>query len=262
MPERGAAVTLLDMLRERYAGNTHINLTEVRNAAGFDASRSCDMLSLGTWPSRGLFLRGFELKIARADWKRELADPAKAESFAVYCDEWYLVAGDSKIVQLDELPPTWGLLVAKGTRLECVQAATKNPNPKPITRGLLVAMLKRAVEQNPSAKVLEEARAAGVKSGKESVERTISSTGKNLERIEADYKALREKVRAFETASGIPLEWGGDGKKIGEAVKLVLYGGVEPMVNRLKRIADETRQLTATMDRIVAGANTPADPLI
>ena len=47
---------------------------------------SGDAVIMSLWPSRGLELHGVEIKVSRADWKREAADPAKAEAIAAYCD--------------------------------------------------------------------------------------------------------------------------------------------------------------------------------
>ena len=44
------------------------------------------------WPSRGLYLHGFEIKVHRNDWLRELKNPAKAEEIAGYCHFWWVVA--------------------------------------------------------------------------------------------------------------------------------------------------------------------------
>lgn len=66
---------------------------------------------------------GFEVKVSRSDWLSELKKPEKADSLARYCDRWYLVISDPKIVKDGELPPTWGLLCRKGDRLvEVVKA--------------------------------------------------------------------------------------------------------------------------------------------
>lgn len=48
--------------------------TEVRNAASFDANRSADALAFNFWTSRGLAVHGYEVKVSRSDWLRELKD--------------------------------------------------------------------------------------------------------------------------------------------------------------------------------------------
>ena len=107
-------------LRDRYKPPEYAFLEEVRNDAGFDASRSCDAIAMSLWPSRGLDLQGFEIKASRSDWLRELKDPAKAEAVCKFCDFWWLAVGDAGIVLDGELPVSWGLLVPRGDKLVVV----------------------------------------------------------------------------------------------------------------------------------------------
>ncbi len=259
---------VVNLLRERYSPGVHITLEEVRDAAGFSASRSCDVLSLGTWPSRGLTLRGFEVKVSRSDWLREVRDPSKAETFAPYCDEWYIAAGSSKIVQMDELPETWGLLVVKGSRLECVKAATKNANPEPIDRGLLVALLKRATEQGPVQKALATAHANGVEQGKRDAQRELRGTGPVDTSTRDELAALKKRVYDFERATGIPLHTTfAEPTRLASAVNIVLRGQLNPvrsraafMMRELETIAQQLRSLSELPDVTFEPASSePAD---
>lgn len=237
---------IIELLRARYPGESHVTLFEVRDAAGFDAQRSCDCLSIGTWPSRGLTLRGFEIKVSRSDWLREYRNPEKADGFAPYCDEWYVVAGDSKIVQSDELPETWGLIVAKGSRLECVKAAPKNPSPLAVDRGLLVALLKRAKEQSASKAAIENAHKQGVAQGKALAESEMRLEGGNRQQLLEEIATLRANIKEFADASGIDMYTFRyhDPKRLGDAVRTVLNGGLTGMANR-------ARQMRADAERVV-----------
>lgn len=106
---------MLDRLRGRYGGRSGngyrwVFATHVRDAAGFDASRTADAVALDLWPSKGLELHGFEVKVSRSDWLRELAKPDKHVPVARFCDRWWLVVPDRTIVHSGELPKTWGLI--------------------------------------------------------------------------------------------------------------------------------------------------------
>lgn len=137
-------------LRKRYAYPAWAILEEVRDAAGYDATRSADAIAMSLWKSRGLELQGFEIKASRSDWIRERDSPEKAEAISRYCDRWWLVASDSSIVRDGELPPSWGLLVLQGTEnkvsLKTVKEAPVNTSVTPISRTFLATLMKRAVE--------------------------------------------------------------------------------------------------------------------
>jgi hypothetical protein len=84
-------------LRDRYGhqggnGRRYAFAAHVRSHAGFDATRTADFVAMDLWPSRGLSLHGHEIKVSRADWLRELKEPAKAEEFIPYMNFWWLVA--------------------------------------------------------------------------------------------------------------------------------------------------------------------------
>lgn len=68
-------------------------MEHVRDAAGFNVTRTADVLALGLWPSRGNELHGFEVKVSRADWRKELAQPEKAEGWCQIVDRWWIVKG-------------------------------------------------------------------------------------------------------------------------------------------------------------------------
>lgn len=136
---------ILAMLRARYSlrygnGFRYAVASHVRNAAGFNASRTLDAVVMDTWPSSGLVLHGFEIKTSRADWRRELAQPWKAEPFTRYLDFFWVVA-PSGVVHEDERPAGWGLLEVRGTRLVQAVRATRL-TPEPIDRSFLAALFR------------------------------------------------------------------------------------------------------------------------
>lgn len=230
---------------------------EVRDGAGFEASRSCDAMAISTWPSRGLKLMGFEIKESRADWLREYRNPEKADTFFTVCDEWYLVVGSKGIVQPDELPESWGLLERNGNRLVCVKQAPKL-KPEAMDRSLLAAMLKRAIdtERVPVQRERDDAYDRGRKAGLESAKSLAESAEKR--RI-----ALAEKVHAFEMASGLSIEFG-DIQNVGKFVDLVRKGGHKQFAGQLDRlhsliavIADDLRRAVETAKAEAPNIETP-----
>ena len=132
---------LLDKLEEQGV----LLLREVRNAGGFAANRSLDGMSFGTWPSKGHHYTGYEVKISRADWKKELEQIEKAEAFRPYCKYFYLVTAKG-IAEEHEIPETWGWLEWDGRRLRTIKKAPANKDIKPIPSGMMAAILKRCYD--------------------------------------------------------------------------------------------------------------------
>jgi hypothetical protein len=79
------------------------------------AGRRLDLVALNLWGARQYRIVGFEVKVSRGDWLRELADYRKSEEWMAVVDTFYVVTAP-KVIQSDELPEGWGHLELVGTR--------------------------------------------------------------------------------------------------------------------------------------------------
>ena len=206
---------ILDRLERRYSAPHWRFLRELRNDTGFQSTRACDALAVGIYHSRGQLLIGFEKKISRGDWLRELKEPEKAEAIAQFCDQWYVVIPDAEIVQIDEMPPTWGLLHVKGNTIRSLKQAP-TLSPRPIDRGMLAAIIERSIEgalkpyQIRKSEVKQQELDAAFERGRHSAARELESA-----------RDLAEQVKAFEEASGIKIHSYSGGRELGEQVKAI-----------------------------------------
>src|SRR5580704_8704369 len=82
---------IVEALRKKYCPPAGAFIEQVPDGTGGYKRRTADGLGMLVWPSRGLELHGFEIKVARGDWLKELKDPTKAEAFSLHCDRWYVV---------------------------------------------------------------------------------------------------------------------------------------------------------------------------
>lgn len=259
MSTNGKAATAPDLARlleERYPANEYALLPQVRNGTGFSkAPRTADAMAIGLWPSRGLYVHGFEIKVTRADWIRELRAPEKAEDIARYCDFWWLVVPDIKIAPIDEVPASWGILApdSKG-KLRATRNAEKL-EAQPLDRLFVAAILRKAANtttpraafQKEYQRGYNEGRAAGHKDG----ERSAGYSAKELEE-------LREAVKAFEDASGVRINQWSD-PNLGAVVKLVLdarRGQRRDVVAALDRAQEWARKLEDALEEIARADET------
>lgn len=133
-------------LRRTYAPPSYAILFEVANATGANSRRYADAVAMSLWPSHGLGVTGFEIKVYRGDWRRELAAPEKAETIAAYCDYWYIVTPDdeSVIKDADELPPAWGWKVLGADGQIHTKKTAAQTEAKPLDRLFVAALLRNA----------------------------------------------------------------------------------------------------------------------
>jgi hypothetical protein len=219
-------------LRLRFPAPEWAIFFEVANGLGANSRRYADAVAMSLFPSRGLDVHGFEVKTARADWLRELKDPAKADEIAKYCDFWWLVIGDEKVADKNEVPRTWGLLVSKDGELRQTKRAERM-KPKAIDRSFMGAMFRRSDEwvkaQLESDTRLVEAKEAGRKLG---LEERDWQQGRDAE----DLKKLQQAVKEFEDASGVSISrW--DAGNVGEAVKAFMYSMKHDVTEDIERVA-------------------------
>lgn len=227
-------------------------IPHVRDAAGFDSKRTADAIVMALWPSRGLVLHGFEIKVSRSDWLRELKKPEKAEVFCRLVDFWWVAVSDKTIVKDGELPEGWGLMVADKRGLTVkVQAKLLHSGraiDKPISRSFLAALLRSAARRQSAGPLeVQEAVAA--------VRQELGEMHRRAAELEMErYNELERKVRAFQREAGIEIggRWSHatPPEEMGRTVRLVLQGeaDVERAENRLRSLARQARELADELD--------------
>jgi len=185
---------VLAALRTRYVPREWALVTQVRDGAGWDR-RTMDALAIGLWASRGHPIHGFEVKVSRGDWRRELAQPEKAEPLVAFCDRWYVVTPRGIIDPLS-LPEGWGLLEAMpGGTIRTVREADRRVATPP-TMGFVAQIAKRLLAEHPSVQAIEAARRQGMIEG-EAVGATTANIAKGA------LADLKERVRVFEEGTGL-----------------------------------------------------------
>ncbi len=220
MPEEAPVYLMADQMFDRIVGKypqpEWVVLNEVRDGTGFSArGREADAMAFGVWPSRGLQIIGFEIKSSRGDWLREMKDPAKAESIAQHCDQWFLVTCGG-VAKLEEIPAAWGWYEANTKGLKLMKPAT-NLAPKEIGRSFLMSIVRNIskgyVPQGQVKKIVDAQVEVEVKRKREA----------NAYRLE-DLIKLEKRVEEFKKASGIDLssEWNFPAKETGDIVCAVL----------------------------------------
>lgn len=224
-------------------------ITQLRSTTGYSSQiRTADAMAMGLWPSSGLTLIGFELKVSRSDWLHELKQPEKAEEIKQFCDEWYLVVPDESIIKDGELPEDWGLMTATG-RGHAIKVKKKAPKLQPIDvdRAFLAAIFRNITEKNMP------------------LDRHTQILNDHLERQkkwqEREYKQkideaaeIHQKIKDFEEATGIQFTtWGRDHMELAKIVKAALSGKYDDFEQKLKDLREKSVRITKFIDGEIEG---------
>lgn len=224
------------LLEAKYPKSEYALFPQVPDGTGSTKRRTADAICMSLWPSRGLEVEGFEIKVSRPDWLKELnGDPSKAESWAKHCDRWWIVA-PAGIVKKDELPKTWGLLSFSDKGLRKTVPAPLNESVVELSKAKIAGLFRAARQffegDCATTTEIEEAVKRGVEQGKqEGIYRQ--------NQISRELKQLKEDVRNFEEKSGVQINrWAGS--NIGESFRKfreqeAIESRVKSSANRLLR---------------------------
>jgi hypothetical protein len=249
-----------EAVRKMYAHNAYIVLSQVRNGTGFaKAPRTADMLAISTWPSRGLYAIGIEIKVNKYDLQKELANPKKAEEIAKNCKHWFVAIPEG----LDDdviVPVDWGIITVNA-KLKAKVQRTATLKPVPMDE-LFVCSILRNFAENYVAR-------ADIQS---EIKTAVDVATKNWEaQKNSRLTELEEGVKRFKEHSGIDLLDTRYGhfhyytKDIGEAIKLITAMRSQPAEKircareSLKAGLDAVDAALAVMDRQIAHVE-PAQP--
>lgn len=219
-------------LRGKFPAPEFALFEQVANGTGFTrARRWSDAIAFGIWPSRGLLIHGFEVKVGRGDWLKELKNPEKSEAVQKFCDRWWIVAPKG-MIETSELPPTWGLIEVSEKGKTYVAKDAPALKAEPITKQFVAAMLRRHHEGH--ARSLADEYARGKEQGAKEGAGDIAD---RLERAESRADDLQTRIDEFEKASGVRIGgWNGD--KIGEAVRVLTNTRHTTVADELTRDAE------------------------
>lgn len=233
-----------ELLALKFAPPAWAYLPQVRNGTGWQRSqiRTADGLAMSLYPSRGIELYGFEIKVSRSDWHHELANPEKAEHFFGICDYWWVVA-PKEIVLLEEVPATWGFMALVGKRFKVVKPAPKL-QPKQMDRLQLAAIMRNLQENCSPEAQLNAAEGRGVIKGRAEGTEVFKRVNDRLKEVEA-------KLDTFRKFSRIDLNsWHTEDRfrEIGKAVNIVLTGKDTQVRERLQSLRDQMKGLVDRCD--------------
>jgi hypothetical protein len=231
------AADLTSLLAKRYCAPEFAFLSQVRNQTGYASHqriRTADGVALGLYPSRGINLHGFEIKVSRGDWLAEKKNPDKADSLGKYCNYWWIVVPDINTVVPHELPDSWGLLVSNGNELKIARNAHLMI-PEQITLPVIAGIFRNLSESVVPKDYVDE-------KVKQEVAKIIMT-----EKWKANYEVdecrkLRKRIEIFEKRSGLKIDdWYLE--DVADAVRVIKDNQSGKFYNKLNDIRETAQDI-------------------
>lgn len=233
-------IDIKDALRDRYCSPEWATFLEVANGTGGHQRRYADAVSMNMYPSRGLEIHGFEIKISRSDWLRELKSPVKAESVFQYCDRWWLVAAEN-VLKDGELPVTWGHLEFKNGKLRQVTAAPKLA-PVAIDRSFMAALMRRSGQVgDEELRAIIEKETAGIR------EREKNRVDREIERRTERAARLAKRADEIKELTGIDLESWVPAEDVAQAMRFAMAGDLFSKYGKFRSVMQDVDKLSGSM---------------
>lgn len=167
----------------------YIVATQVRTSGSY-TDRTADAVVIGSWPSSGYQVEGFEVKISRSDWLNELKHSNKHLATKKYCHRFYLLIASETFVKPGELPDDWGMMVAHGNGLKIVKQA-----PELVPEPMSVQFVTGLMRANKRETIPEDLHRQYLNDAKLEIER----------RLKGEYSDLKAYVKGIDEAFGIQL---------------------------------------------------------
>lgn len=186
------------MLHKRYTAPEWALMEEVAPATG-GGTRYADAVAINLWNSRGHAVHGFEIKVSRSDWLRELKQPEKAEDIFRFCDYWWILAPKG-IVKDGELPKSWGLLELRETGIVQIVKAPKL-EPLPVTREFFSSLIRRAHEQIDA--IAEQKQRHAVALARADIDGRVAN---EVESSTRRFREREEQIQKFTKETGIDFD--------------------------------------------------------
>ena len=194
------AADVRGLLRERFKDTRRYAIaTEVGNATGFEQSRRLDMVVVDCYKSNRYSIEGIEIKVSKADLRRELQDATKHNIFFDNLD-YYSLAAPEEIIDMELIPLKWGVYLVKRLPNGDLSLYTyRKPlslhdEVQPTIDRAFAASLIRALScQSPTKAQIDEAREEGYQKGWKHANEELSRT-----RASVEIQLMREKLAAYE----------------------------------------------------------------
>ena len=181
--------------------------TEVGLTTG-GSRRRIDVVIVNCYASNNFRIDGIEIKVSKADLRRELEDPDKHVAFFDLLD-YYTLACPEGIADLSLLPPRWGLLVVSDDGKAYYRRkplALHDSVDRTVPRGFFAGYVRAIQQYSPSAKALAAEYDRGVKDGIEREKRHMRYQQERLSRESERLEQLDQLERRFNL-------WGRDYEK-------------------------------------------------
>lgn len=143
------AADIVRRLESRYSPPEWATFAELPDGTGSAHCRTIDLFAQNCYPSKRFLSVAVEVKVTRADFRRELENPGKRLVWERQANEFWFAAPKG-VVPVEELPEGAGLLEAWGDKLRAKRRAVQRMENFP-KHNLMISMARASAEARDRA---------------------------------------------------------------------------------------------------------------
>ncbi|MBQ9000520.1 MAG: hypothetical protein IJ087_01550 [Eggerthellaceae bacterium] len=204
------------LLHEKYGDHRKFAYAEeVGNATGLEQKRRLDAVAVNVYKSNNYSIEGIEIKVSRADLRRELQDSSKHNIFFDWIDYYSLVTTEDVLAatRREEIPPKWGIYEVyagpdgetRAMRTVRKPLSLHDEQAPAIARPFFACLIRALCNQTPSASAVQAAYKEGETAAAKKYEWQLAHSDA------ARIAELQEELAAFDELRRQLKVWGGAG---------------------------------------------------
>ena len=184
------AKDILALLRDRYSnGGEWVCASEVQRTTGW-SDRRYDFVAMNCWKSNFYKIEVVEIKVSKADLRRELEEPEKHN--VMFDDiDYYSLAAPDKIIDMSIIPPKWGVYaVVDGKLVIKRKPLALHDEPRTtLPRAFAASFMRAAAAQNMERTLLADEKKKSFDEGYERGKREYGQMADSWD----NYKRIRQE---------------------------------------------------------------------
>lgn len=231
-------------LRARYSDARRYAVAEEVGITTGYSPRRLDMIVLDCYESNGFRIDGIEIKVSKADLKRELENPSKHVAFFDVID-YYTLACPAGVADMNVIPPKWGVLQVNEdgtTRYRRRPIALHDDKPQDVPRGFFASITRAIQGREPATAELEAEYKRGIRDEQNRQAREKKTMLDRLER-EAD------KIKKYDELTYRLGLWGDEQESAIYRFEQIQSLGLAWLIPSLKRNIQSMQEIVSKLDK-------------
>lgn len=213
----------------------------------------CDMFCFSLWQSGGHKRIGIEIKVSKADLKKELENFSKSNVWFSYTNKWFLAIPDTLSLEGFDIPDSWGIITVGLTSKRARVAKEAEYRECLLDEGLMASIVLKmqlsSIDINEHRKIISDTREHITKYEREKYKQ---ENGELSLKDKEEFERLKEIFDIFRDKTGLWINKYDDLEKIKRYANLIktLLDGWQSVYERINDATKTHKDIVKKLEEI------------